>query len=258
MTTTIARQMIGAEILKLRRNRGVMAFALVLTIGLAVILYGYNVIEHASNPATNGPAGGIDGFDHGVRDLGLFFGMLAAILIGAEAGTADLSSGVFRDLVVTGRSRLALFAVRLPAAIIVSLALSAVTYALVLGVTFAFAGGTATPDTGLILQSAGWIALANITVVALAVGVGAVSGSRAVTLTGVIGWQAILTSIIVNVTSLGSARELLITPALAHLQPVRGGGVMVAMSTAAAVGVLGVWLIGSQAFGAWRTRARDA
>ena len=49
--------------------------------------------------------------------MALFFGPLAAILIGVEAGTADSSAGVFRDLVVTGRSRLALFASRVPAAL---------------------------------------------------------------------------------------------------------------------------------------------
>ena len=126
MTLTVARQMIGAEILKVRRNRAVMAFALLLTVGVVVLMYGYIAIEHASNPLQNEPAGGILGMHRGVRDLGEFFGMLAAVLIGAEVGTADLSSGVFRDLVTTGRSRLALFGVRLPAAAIVTLCLSAV------------------------------------------------------------------------------------------------------------------------------------
>ena len=56
-----------------------------------------------------------------------------------------------------------------------------------------FADGSATPGLGLILQGAGWIALANIAVVTFAVGVGSLSGSRAVTLTAVIGWQAIAT-----------------------------------------------------------------
>jgi hypothetical protein len=55
----------------------------------------------------------------------------------------------------------------LPAAAIVTLCLSAVTYVLVLVATFAFADGTPTPSLGLILQSAGWIALANVAVVAL-------------------------------------------------------------------------------------------
>jgi ABC-type transport system involved in multi-copper enzyme maturation permease subunit len=258
MTLTVARQMIGAEILKVRRNRSVMAFALLLTAGVVVLMVGYTAIEHASNPGQNGPAGGMLGFTRGVRSLGEFFGMLAAVLIGAEVGTADLSSGVFRDLVTTGRSRLTLFAVRLPAAAIVTLCLSAISYGLVLIGTFALAGGTATPDLGLVLQGAGWIAMANIVVAALAVGVGSLSGSRAVTLTAVIGWQAIVTNLLVNLTSLGSARDALLTPALTNLMPVRGGDGSVFMAATTAVIVVCAWLISAQFAGAWRTEARDA
>jgi ABC-type transport system involved in multi-copper enzyme maturation permease subunit len=258
MTITVARQMIGAEILKVRRNRSVMAFALLLTVGVVLLFYGYNAIQHASNPLHNGPAGGMDGFRHGVQALGTFFGMLAAVLIGAEVGTADLSSGVFRDLVATGRSRLALFGVRLPAAAIVTLCLSAAAYALVLVATFVFADGTATPSIGLILQSAGWIALANLAVVALAVGVGSVTGSRALTLTAVIGWQAIVTNLLVTVKSLGSVRDALLTPALDQLIPVKSGRADVVMAAGIAVVVICLWLVIPQALGAWRTRARDA
>jgi ABC-type transport system involved in multi-copper enzyme maturation permease subunit len=258
MTLTVARQMIGAEILKVRRNRSVMAFALLLTVGVVVLFYGYDAIQHASDPVQNSPAGGLNGFRHGVEALGVFFGMLAAVLIGAEVGTADVSSGVFRDLVATGRSRLALFAVRLPAAAIVSLCLSAAAYALVLLATFVFADGTATPGLGLILQSAGWIALANVVVAGVAVGVGSMSGSRALTLTAVIGWQAILTNLLVNVKSLGSVRDALLTPALQQLMPVKGDRLDVVMAVGIAVLVICAWLVIPQALGAWRTQARDA
>jgi ABC-type transport system involved in multi-copper enzyme maturation permease subunit len=258
MTLTVARQMIGAEILKVRRNRSVMAFALLLTVGVVVLFYGYDAIQHASDPVQNSPAGGLNGFRHGVEALGVFFGMLAAVLIGAEVGTADVSSGVFRDLVATGRSRLALFAVRLPAAAIVSLCLSAAAYALVLLATFVFADGTATPGLGLILQSAGWIALANVVVAGVAVGVGSMSGSRALTLTAVIGWQAILTNLLVNVRSLGSVRDALLTPALQQLMPVKGDRLDVVMAVGIAVLVICAWLVIPQALGAWRTQARDA
>ena len=258
MTFTVARQMIGAEILKVRRNRSVMGFALLLTVGVVILFYGYDAIQHASDPIHNSPAGGIDGFRHGVEALGVFFGMLAAVLIGSEVGTADLSSGAFRDLVATGRSRLALFAVRLPAAAIVTLCLSAVSYALVLLATFAFAGGTATPSVGVILQSAGWIALANVTGAALAVGVGSLTGSRALTLTAVIGWQAIVTNLVINVKSLGSVRDALLTPALEQLIPVPGVRLDVVMAAGTAVIVVCAWLLIPQALGAWRTQARDA
>ena len=82
------------------------------------IFFIVRAIQHSSTPAEHGPAGGIDRL-HRRRCalLALFFGPLAAILIGVEAGAGDASAGVFRDLVVTGRSRLALFASRVPAAL---------------------------------------------------------------------------------------------------------------------------------------------
>src|SRR6185312_15399478 len=181
-------------------------------------------------------------------------------LIGAEVGTADLSSGVFRDLVSTGRSRLALFWVRLPAAAIVTLFMTGVSYALVLVATFVFADGAPTPGLGVILQGAGWIVLANLVVTAVAVGIGSLTGSRALTLTAVIGWQAILTNILVNVRSLGSVRDALLTPALTQIMPLNMGSSdhPVIMATGVAVVVILAWLSIPQFLGGWRTRTRDA
>lgn len=257
MTLTIARQMFSAEILKLRRQRPLMAFAGLLTVGVVVIFMGYLQIRHASNPLRYGAAGGRDGFDHVLRSVGVFFGALAAILIGTEAGTADLSSGVFRDLVATGRSRVTLFAVRAPAAIAVTLSFSAVAYQLGLLGVFLFAGPNPTPSLGVVLQGAGWIALADAILAALAVAVGSMSASRAVTLTAVIGWQLVATPLIISVTSLGSVRELPISSALGQLVPT-GANAGVAMSTTAAVLVLAGWAVIPAVLGAWRTRVRDA
>ena len=150
---------------------------------------------------------------------------------------------------------------RLPAAAIVSLCLSAVAYALVAGRRHSCSPAAPRPRRpGVILQGAGWIALANVVVVALAVGVGSLTGSRALTLTAVIGWQAIFTSLLVNVSSLGSARDALLTPALGQLMPLKGGSSdnPVVMATGIAVAVVCAWLIVPQLLGAWRTRTRDA
>ncbi len=257
MTAQTTYRMIGAEILKLRRNRALMAFAGLLSVGVVVIFMGYLQLRHASNPARYGPAGGMDGFDHLLRALGVFFGALTATLIGAEAGTADQSSGVFRDLVATGRSRLALFFVRLPAAIIVTLAFTAAAYGLGLLATFLFAGHNPTPSLSLVLQGAGWLVLANSVIAGLAVGFGSVTGSRAVTLTAVIGLETVVTQLLLNVTSLGSARDLLPNVALGQLVPA-GDGLGVTMTTGVAIAVLAGWALIPAAVGAWRTRVKDA
>jgi ABC-type transport system involved in multi-copper enzyme maturation permease subunit len=258
MTLTIARQMFSAEVLKLRRNRSLIAFALLLSVLTVLLFFGYNAVQHASNPAQYLPAGGTHAFERAVRVLGLFFGALAAILIGTEAGTADLASGVFRDLVATGRSRLALFAVRAPAAIAVTLTCTGIGFGLSLVATFALAGGSPTPSLGLILQAAGWVVLSNVVMVALAVGVGSLTGSRAVTLTAVIGWQTVATQILINVSGLGDGRDALLTPALAQLNPFSSKFSGITMATGVAVVVAACWAIVPSVVGAWKTKTRDA
>jgi hypothetical protein len=258
MTLTVFRQMVAAEVLKLRRNRGLMAFAFLLSVVVILLVFGVGAIQHSSNPQQNGPAGGPDGFSHTLRALGLLFGVLTAAMIGSEAGTADRSSGVFRDLVATGRSRLALYAVRVPAAVIVTCVFTGVAYGLGVIGTFVFADGLPTPAASTIIDGLLWIWIANVVVVAFAVGVGSLTGSRAVTLTGVIGWQTVATQILVNVTSLGSARHGLLTPALAQVAPIplHFAGVMMAALTGWIVAIC--WLAVPTAIGAWRTRMIDA
>jgi hypothetical protein len=258
MTFTIARQMVGAEVLKLRRNRALMGFSFVLSVVVIVIFFGYTAIEHSSNPTTNPAAGGMLGFQRSLRVLGLFFGSLVAILIGTEAGTADRSSGVFRDLVATGRSRLSLFAVRAPAAIAVTLAFTISAYLVALIGTYALAASAPTPSLSLVLQGLVWIVVADAVVCALAVGVGSITGSRGVTLTGVIGWQTIATQLIGGTTSLGSVRDGLLTPALSQLMPITSHLDGIAMATGTALAVAAVWVLVPTALGAWRTRTLDA
>jgi hypothetical protein len=258
MTLTIARQMFAAEVLKLRRNRALMGFALLLSVGVVVIYFGYSAAQHASNPAQNGPAGGLLGFSRTVRATGLFFGSLVAALIGTEAGTADIAGGVYRDLVAIGRSRMSLFLVRMPAALTVTLMFTGTAFAISTVLSFVFAGGQPTPDASLILEAAGWVVLCGTVVVALAVGVGTVTGSRAVALTAVIGWQTVATQLLMQATSLGSARDALLTPALGQLMPVEGAVAGIAMATGLAVAVMAAWFTIPLIVGACRAMTQDA
>ena len=105
MNATIAAQMTGADFLKLRKKRGTLIWALVLALAP-----GDRVLHGRGHPALLQPHQARAGrrhpdFTDGLRVMALLFGPLAAILIGVEAGTGDVSAGVFRDLVVTGRSR---------------------------------------------------------------------------------------------------------------------------------------------------------
>jgi hypothetical protein len=268
MTPFIARRMFAAEILKLWRNRTVMVVAGLLSIGVVVLFFGYDAIQHASNPSQNGPAGGLVGFGRAVRVLGVFFGTLVAALIGSEAGTADLASGVFRDLVATGRSRLSLFSVRAPAAFVVTFAFTGAALILATIFSIVFAGPSSgaiigpatneTPSISLILQSAGWIALCNAVIVCFAVGVGSLTGSRGATLTTVIGFEAVASQLIVHTQSLGAARDWVPIAAFGQLMPVEGEIAGITMATGLAVAVLLAWVVVPTAIGSWRTVTRDA
>jgi ABC-type transport system involved in multi-copper enzyme maturation permease subunit len=258
MNLDITRRMVAAEILKLRRNRTIMVVAFLLTFGVVAIMFGYDAVEHASSPSQNGPAGGLLGFGRAVKSLGVFFGLLAASLIGTEAGTADISSGVFRDLVATGRSRLALFGVRAPAAILVTFAFTGLTFLLSIAVSFLLAGGQPTPSLSVILQSAGWILLCNAVLCAFAVGVGSLTGSRGATLVAVIGWQTVATQLLLHIPSLGAARDWLLTASLGQLMPVPGDIAGISMAAGLAVAVVCAWAIVPTLIGGWRTHTTDA
>ena len=90
-------RLIEADLLKLRRRRGMLAVTATLTLGAVAIYY---VVGAALDKATD--------FDSAVGILTLLAAVAGAI-IGATAGGADIESGVFRDLVATGRSRSALW-----------------------------------------------------------------------------------------------------------------------------------------------------
>ena len=255
---TVTRQMIGADLLRLRKKRGFMALVLAVVLAPLVIWTGYQVIEHASNPAAYGPAGGLDHFGKMLSLLGVFMGPVAAVLIGAEAGAGDLAAGVFRDNVLTGRSRMALFLSRIPAALAVTFAVIGIGYAFGLAVTFGFAGGLATPSLSVVLGGALWLALANGVVCVIAVGLACLTGSRPGTITALIGWELILSPMLVQSTSLGSARNGLLDGVLLFLKPGPVQGPVLPMAVAVAVAVTMLWAAVLPALGAWRMQTRDA
>jgi ABC-type transport system involved in multi-copper enzyme maturation permease subunit len=260
MNTTIALQMVGADFLKLRKKRGTLIWALVLAIAPLLIFFVVKALQHSSNPHKYGPAGGISGFTDTVRIAALFFGPLAAVLIGVEAGAGDSSAGVFRDLVVTGRSRLALFASRVPAALGMCWLVMLAAYVLLIAGAFIFASGLATPDASLIVNGLAFTLMSTGVVCVVAVGLASLTNSKAAAITALIGWQLVASPLIANITSLGSARKGILSQALAHFSPVRIGdrGGSVTMSEIVALVVVAIWMGLFMAFGAWRTRTMDA
>ncbi len=255
---TIARQMVGAELLKLRKKRSTLAWSLFLSAGIVVIYFWWAAIQHASNSAKS-PGGGLDGFSHGLQILGVFIGPLAAVLIGAEAGAGDSASGVFRDLVVTGRSRLALFAARVPGALSLCLPVITVGYAFVVAGTFLLAGDRPTPTATNLGEGLGWTLLVNGAVCVVAVGLASLTTSRPATITTLIGFELVASPLLLQDSSLGSARKALLDSTVLHLAPVRfHGAPVVPESLFIALLVMALWIVAAAGLGAWRTKTMDA
>jgi ABC-type transport system involved in multi-copper enzyme maturation permease subunit len=259
--TAIALRMAGADFLKVRKKRSTLIWALVLALAPVVIFYAVNVVERASS-SSHEAAGGLNSFHIGLRLLGgLFFGPLVAILIGVEAGTADVSNGVFRDLVVTGRSRVALFASRVPAALLLCWSVIVAAYALILLGTFVFAANLPTPSGSLILNGFGFLLLATGVLCAVAVGFASLINSKPGAIIALIAWQVVASPLISSITSLGSARNFILSQALAHFSPLEvadGHAANINMAGGTALLVIVLWLVVFLGLGAWRTRTMDA
>ena len=76
------------------------------------------------------------------------FGFIVATTVGCTAGSRDLTEGMFRHLVVTGRSRLALYLARIPAGLAIVVPLVAIGYTIVCAVCV-FAAPTFIDDSNV-------------------------------------------------------------------------------------------------------------
>jgi hypothetical protein len=265
--TTLAHSLPGprlvrAEILKLRKRRGLLAMVAATTVGASVVAYGVLAILHAANPAHHGPAGGVLNLGHGLFVLALL-GSVAAILAGATAGAGDLGAGVFRELAVTGRSRSALFRARIPGGLAFLLFFVAVAYGLASLASVVFAGYRTVPSPGLLAGNGAWLLLACTFWFLLALGLASLVGSRSTVIGVLLAFKLAVTPILTSIPALGLGRELLPDGALTRLAPhaVRdfvANGNVVPTSLSAAELVLAVWALALLALGEWRTVTRSA
>jgi hypothetical protein len=249
-------RLIGAEVLKLVRRRGLMAWSLLLTVGSVLIAEIVLVVLHAVNPDHHGPAGGASNLDNTVF-LASGLGTIAAILIGATAGTQDVSNGVFRDLVVTGRKRSTLFNVRVPGALAVFMPILALGLGLSIACSFLFAGSLPTPSGTTVAKYVEYSVAITAVNVIIAVGLAAFASSRVVV--GVlIAWNAIVSHLLLQISSLGGVRKFIDVAAAEHFLPPQNGGTRIAMSGVAALLILLGWILVFTQAGSWWTSRRDA
>jgi hypothetical protein len=249
-------RMIQAEVLKLIRRRGLMIWSLLLTIGVVAVVEIVLTILHAVNSAHHGPAGGPDNFRGAVETVGLF-GILTAVLIGATSGSQDVQNGVFRDLVVTGRSRSRLFDVRIPGAFLVWLPMVLLGFAFATVWSFIFSGDLANPSWHDIWHELAFAFAIGTVNLVMAVSLAAFVSSRIV-IAVLIAWNTVISQLLIHWSSLGGARKALDLAAAQHFQPNVGPDDRIAMSTATAIIVLLIWIAVFSRAGRWWTARRDA
>ena len=256
-------RLVSAEFLKIRKRRGLVALAVLLTVGAVVMAGAVLAVLHAADPAKYGPAGGLGNLGNATYLLSTL-GTVTAVLVGATMGAGDLQAGVFRDLVATGRSRLALFAARIPGGLALQWPLVTVSWIVAAAGSVLLAGSNPHPGLVVMVQGGAWVLLATTVVYLIALGLASLAGSRSATVGIVLAWQLAVTPLALGAAKLGVLREGLLTAALDRVIPAgllpgaRPDPVSPTMSIAVAAVVIAAWAIIPLAAGAWRTKTRDA
>ena len=123
--------MVTTRFMELRRRKGIMITIFVVVIALPTVFLAIRLLLHAVDPKSYGVAGGANIFAGLVAGVMYVFGFIVAAMLGCTAGSIDLSEGMFRHLVVTGRSRLALYLARIPAGLAIIVSMVAVGFAII-------------------------------------------------------------------------------------------------------------------------------
>jgi hypothetical protein len=244
-------RLVGAELLKLRRRRALLWTSVALIVAPVLLSYALGAVLHAADPAKYGPAGGAATLADTLHTL-TQIGAVGFVLIAVNAGGGDLAAGVFRELVVTGRSRLALFGARIPGGLALVLPIAAVAFAIAAAASIVFAAPGQAPGAGVILRSAAWLGLAMTVTFCLSVGVASLLDSRATAVGLLLAWQLAIAPLLLHS---GKLDFVLPGAALQRLQPGASGA---SLSLLTAVAVLVAWTIVPIAAGARRTQTRDA
>jgi hypothetical protein len=188
----------------------------------------------------------------GALELLTRIGAVAAVLVGVNTGGGDLAAGVFRELAVTGRSRLALFAARIPGGLAFLLPLVAMAFAIAATASVALAASGQAPGAGLLLEYAGWLGLATTLAFLLALGVSSLLASQVTAIGILLAWQLAVAPLLLQTRKFDT---VLLGAALERLEPGAGNS---SISLTTALVLIVAWTLVPLAAGARRTQTRDA
>jgi len=242
-------------VLKLRRRRGMLAIAVLLTLGLVALVFAVTGIQHAGNPAKYGPAGGAANYRDGLSVI-VLMSLVVGVIVGGTAGTQDIESGVFRDLAATGRSRMALFGARVTGAWAIVLPIVGVTAAALGALSVVLAGTAAAPGAATLLAGTAGLLAAGALSTAVAVGLSAVVGSRGPLIGILLAFFLAIEPLLAAIGFLGNLRQGIPSVAIDRIghMPI-DGGVQLALGSAIAVAI--GWAAIAIGLGAWKTKTRE-
>ena len=227
-------RLIRAEVLKLRRRTGMVAMSAILTFVAVALYYAVQAIR-----------GDVDGhFGDAIAVLAMA-GSVAGAIVGATAGAADIEAGVFRDLVATGRSRLALFFARVPGAWAIVLPMLALAVALA-----AVIDGAASDD---IVAGGAQVLISGALTAAVCVGLAALTGSRGTVIGLALAFQLGVSPLLAQVEAIGDARYGIPSVAIARI----GGVDELEFALATAFAIVLAWAAAALAAGAWRSATQE-
>lgn len=240
--------MIAAELLKLRRNRGVVWTVLLCAVGLPVAAFALDALTRAG-------WGGAQTAD-GAFQAAQWAGLAGAVAIGVAAGTADRTAGVLRVLVATGRPRLALAAARLPAVAVVTVAFVLLEWATIALLGTVLRHGQTALDAGhVVAQLPSMLVLNGVLALGgLGLGTAGLSSTQATTLL-----LGIVLGVMPLAISAPTPQELLALLPPLSAEALLGGEHLVEadLPRGLAAGGLLAWLVVPLAAGAYRAQRAE-
>ena len=179
-------RLIRADLLKLRRRTGMLSVVALFVFGSVAAYFGAGLFLDDKGD-----------FETATGILTLIAAVAGAIF-GATAGGADIESGVFRDLVATGRSRTALFFSRVPAAWILTLGM--------LAVAVVASALLSSPSLGEFCRGGASVLVSGALTAAVCVGLAALTGKSGPVMGIVLAFQLGVAPLLAQLDVLGDAR----------------------------------------------------
>jgi len=239
-------RLIEADLLKLRRRRGMVALLAFFAVGSVLVYYVAGLI-------IGNDMGGDAHFSDAVGVLGLIASVVG-VIVGATAGGQDLETGVYRDLVSTGRSRTALLFARVPAswALTWGMLLAGLATAAVLAWTLPGPGG---PDAAAVWHGSLPVLAMGALTAAVCVGLGALTGSRGPVMGVALAFQLGVAPLLGELDVLGNARFAI--PSVAAVRLDSADGLVASLALPAAIAILLAWAAAGLGAGLWRAKTQE-